>query len=109
CARQAHQLRAGSSDTDDLEPAGAIRAGRMQIQNDVTRFDPEQMAAAPVGGDDKNIDMTCLDGQHPFAIVEQPGMTGVDYGLLVPALRGLLPRGLAAGRFVAHSVTNSLA
>ena len=80
----------------------------MQIQDDLTRFNAEQVAAAHVGGNDKDIDMSCRDGQHLFAIIEQAGMTRVEQYLLVPANRSRLLR-LAAGRIVAHSVINSLA
>src|SRR6185437_1560979 len=106
---QARQLRARPPDANDLELAGAVRAGRVQIQNDFTRFNPEEMTAAHVGGNGKNVDMSGLDRQHPLAIIEQPRMARVEQHLLMPAMRSRLPRGFAAGRTVAHSVISSLA
>ena len=82
----------------DLKPAAAARTGRVQIENDFTRFDPEQMTAPHVARDGKNVDMPRLDRQHLFAVIKQSGMTRVERHPLGRTIRGPVVRGGVAGQ-----------
>ena len=108
-ARQTDQFRARAANCNDLKWSTAIRTGRVQIQNDFTRLDPEQMTAAHVAGDGKDVDMPRLDRQHLLAIVKQSGMTRVERHPLGRTARGRVFRGFAAGQAVGHSVITSFA
>jgi hypothetical protein len=108
-AWKADQFRARPSNGDDLKPTTSVRTGRVQIQNDVIGFDPEQVTAAQIVGNSENVDMPRLDLQHPVAVIKQSGMTRVEQHPLARATHGRVLRGVVAGRIVTHSVITSFA